>query len=399
MTNINGQMILGNNYKLQQQLATMPAAQQQEYINYLYGTGAQDEVVFNTYNSDGNYCTDGKDDGKIGFFSALGNATQGVVKTIGKGIKGMFTGSDGKFSLLKSIGSVAMAAACIAFPAVGLAACAVGGVMGAIEVGKGIHKAATAETDAEAKAAWENIGGGTFTVAASVVGAKASFNAVQKTSTAANGLASLGKDATIGQKAMALGNDMVSSTVNRASAIKNTASALHYGNQMNKAQAKIDKFGPGSAEAQKFEVKFDNAAEKYYNIDSTSRNTAVNIQNTIGKGTDAIGNAGQTIAKAVKDPVGSAKNGLQTAKGGVQTAYNGFKNNTNTGYAMNTMNEFSGMNKATWLGYGLQADGQAILAALNKGVSADSLIAQYGYESVAQVINAVAGSTYAEQAI
>ena len=179
MTNINGQAYLVRNNYNAQQLATMPKAQQQEYINYLYGTGASDEVVFNTYNSDGNYCTDGKDDGKIGFFSALGNATQGVLKTIGSGIKGMFTGADGKFSLLKTIGSVAMAAACIAFPAVGLAACAVGGVMGAVQVGKGVYNAAKAETDAEAKAAWENIGGGVFTVASSVVGAKASLSAVK----------------------------------------------------------------------------------------------------------------------------------------------------------------------------------------------------------------------------
>lgn len=149
-------------------------------------------------------CTDGKDDGKIGIFSAIGNAIKGVGKTVVNGVKGMFTDSNGNFSLGKTLLSVGTAAACIAFPAVGVAACAVGGVMGAVQVGKGIYNAATATTDAEAKEAWQNIGGGAFTVAASVTGAKAGVKAVKNTSTA-NALSSLDDTATLGQKAVALG--------------------------------------------------------------------------------------------------------------------------------------------------------------------------------------------------
>lgn len=121
----------------------------------------------------GETCTDGKDDGKIGLFSAIGNAIKGVGKTIVNGVKGMFTDKNGKFSLGKTLLSIGTAALCIAVPAVGVAACVVGGTMGAVQVGKGIYNAATAKTDAEAKEAWQNIGGGAFTVGMSVVGAKA----------------------------------------------------------------------------------------------------------------------------------------------------------------------------------------------------------------------------------
>ncbi len=130
--------------------------------------------------STGEKCTDGKDDGKIGFFSAIGNAVKGVGKTIVNGVKGMFTGKDGKFSLGKTLLSVGTAALCFAVPAVGVAACVIGGTMGALQVGKGIYNAATAETDAEAKEAWQNIGGGAFSVGMSVVGAKAGVKAMQK---------------------------------------------------------------------------------------------------------------------------------------------------------------------------------------------------------------------------
>ena len=99
-------------------------------------------------NSDG--CTDGKDDGKIGFFGAIGNAIKGVGKTIVNGVKGMFTNKEGKFSLGKTLLSIGTAALCIAVPAVGVAACVVGGAMGVVQVGKGIYNAATATTDAAA---------------------------------------------------------------------------------------------------------------------------------------------------------------------------------------------------------------------------------------------------------
>ncbi len=172
----------------------------------------------------GETCTDGKDDGKIGFFGAIGNAIKGIGKTIVNGVKGMFTDSEGKFSLGKTLLSIGTVALCIAVPAVGVAACAVGGVMGAVQVGKGIYSAATAETDAEAKEAWQNIGGGAFTAAISVVGAKAGVKSVKASSTAGtNGgsaLSEVGKNASLLKKVNAFGKDAISSTKNNISKIK-----------------------------------------------------------------------------------------------------------------------------------------------------------------------------------
>ena len=71
----------------------------------------------------GNTCTDGKDDGKIGFFGAIGSAIKGIGKGIVNGVKGMFTGKDGKFSLGKTLLSIGTVALCVACPAVGAVAC------------------------------------------------------------------------------------------------------------------------------------------------------------------------------------------------------------------------------------------------------------------------------------
>ncbi len=131
-----------------------------------------------------NTCTDGKDDGKIGFFSAIGHAVKGAVKGVVNGIKGCFTNKEGKFSLGKTLLTVAAGAACIAFPPLGVAACAVGVAAGTVKLGKGIYSAATAKTDAQAKDAWENIGDGALTAVTSAVGVKSSLNAVKATSTA-----------------------------------------------------------------------------------------------------------------------------------------------------------------------------------------------------------------------
>ncbi len=136
-------------------------------------------------NSSSEKCTDGKDDGKIGFFGAIGNMIKGAAKTVVDGVKGMFTGKDGKFSLGKTLLSLGTAALCIACPAVGVAACAIGGTMGAIQLGKGIYNAATAKTDAEAKEAWQNVGGGALTVGMSYAGAKAGLKAMKSSSNTA----------------------------------------------------------------------------------------------------------------------------------------------------------------------------------------------------------------------
>lgn len=116
---------------------------------------------------------DGKDDGKISFWSKLKNMGKGALKTV----KGMFCDENG-FSIKRTLTTVAVAAAGAALIAVtgGTAApvlVAIGAGLGAINIGKGAIKAATAKTDAEAEAAWQEIGGGTLEVGLAMTGAKA----------------------------------------------------------------------------------------------------------------------------------------------------------------------------------------------------------------------------------
>ncbi len=188
-----------------------------------------------------NKCTDGKDDGKVGFFGAAGNIIKGAAKNAVSAVKGCFTDKNGNFSPLKTLSTVAMGAACVAFPAVGMVACGIGAVTGGASMAKGVMNALNATTDAEAKDAWEQVGAGGLTLATSVVGAKASFSAVKNSSTA--GLAGLddaaaaiakqeGKTSAwsqlegsenVIQKAGTLGKDMLSSTSN---GLKNAKAAV-----------------------------------------------------------------------------------------------------------------------------------------------------------------------------
>ncbi|MBQ8476484.1 hypothetical protein IJ531_05420, partial [bacterium] len=110
---------------------------------------------------------------------------KGAAKGLWNGIKGCVTNSEGKFSLGKTLLTIGAAAACIAFPAVGVVACGIGLVSGGVNVAKGVINASKATTDAAKKDALEQIGDGTFTVVSSAVGMKASINAVKATSTVA----------------------------------------------------------------------------------------------------------------------------------------------------------------------------------------------------------------------
>lgn len=121
---------------------------------------------------------DGKDDGKISGAQKFGNFLKGV----GNFFKGMVCDEEGKFSWKRTLTTVGVAAGAIALTvATGGAAAPfliAGGVaMGAVEVGKGAYKAATAKTDAEAEAAWQSIGSGVTGIGLSVAGAKGSLKA------------------------------------------------------------------------------------------------------------------------------------------------------------------------------------------------------------------------------
>lgn len=397
----------GVDYNQYQRYNNNIGVQNGRYVTYTNATQS-DAFVSNT----GETCTDGKDDGKIGFFSAVGNAIKGIGKTVVNGVKGMFTGKDGKFSLGKTLLSIGTAALCIAVPAVGVAACVVGGAMGAIQVGKGVYNAATATTDAEAKMAWQDVGGGAFTVAASVVGAKAGVKAVKATSTAGpNNMSALqslddvaaatGQKATIGQKAVALGKDMVSSTRNQVGKIRttmtpyaNTGKEIAQINKMRNANAKAlakQKAGKTLTDADlKAIADWDSLGTKGFSENALK---FVQKQNEIGFNT----------AEALRHPIqtgknawAAGKNAWNVAKGKVtkanaQELWNGIQNTYNKNIKGQSLSQ---------LGNRLTGTARNIWADLSTGkYSYPDVVSKYGFENVAQVIQYMGGTIYSSEAI
>ena len=117
-------------------------------------------------------CTDGKNDGKIGFFSAIGNIFKGAVKSVVNPVKDIVTNP------AKLLGAVATAALCVVFPPAGLALAGVGIATGAAKMIGGVANAMGSKTDAEAKAAWQQVGEGGVVLGTSIVGAKASVKSM-----------------------------------------------------------------------------------------------------------------------------------------------------------------------------------------------------------------------------
>ena len=121
------------------------------------------------------------DDGKISGKKKFKNFMKGV----GKFFTGMVCDENGKFSLKRTLTTIAVAAGATALcVATGGAATpflvAAGGAIGAFQTGKGIYKAATAKTDADAELAWQSIGSGTTAVVTSIAGAKGAMKAAGK---------------------------------------------------------------------------------------------------------------------------------------------------------------------------------------------------------------------------
>lgn len=126
-------------------------------------SGIKEEII-EWLNDDDKYCTDGIDDGNISL-----NET---IESIGKGIFGIV-----KTAIKHPIATAAtVAGSAILTVATGGAILPVlvsaGVATGCVQIGKGVYNAITAESDAEAKSAYENIGNGIFSLAASSLGAK-----------------------------------------------------------------------------------------------------------------------------------------------------------------------------------------------------------------------------------
>lgn len=389
----------GVDYNQYQRYNSSTGVQNGQYVTYSNASSSDAYI-----SSSGETCTDGKDDGKIGFFSAVGNAIKGVGKTIVNGVKGMFTDKDGNFSLGKTLLSIGTAALCIAVPAVGVAACVVGGAMGAVQVGKGIYNAATADTDAEAKQAWQDIGGGTFTVAASVVGAKAGVKAVKATSSAGgakgvSALSQLDDAATMGQKAAALGKDMVSSTKNQLGSIKNAAAPYAQAAKIKAAKIKADKAVNPNDITVMTKQQMD-AVNNYQNmLNSASPETKAILSQMDDFASTAKSNYGKvktTATDAIKHPIQTGKNVWNAAKGkvtkenaqnlwsGIQDAYN----NNIKGQSLSQLgNKLTGTAKNIW-------------SDLSTGkYSYQEAVSKYGFENVAQVIQYMGGTVFASEAI
>ncbi len=111
-------------------------------------------------------CTDGKDDGKIGLLSKIGNVVKGVAKGAVNMVKG---------ALQHPIKTALTVAACcipVVGPAIAIGLGAYGAYQGVKTIINGVNTANAATTDAEAKEAWQNIGNGTFTTAVSAIAVK-----------------------------------------------------------------------------------------------------------------------------------------------------------------------------------------------------------------------------------
>ncbi len=118
-------------------------------------------------------CTDGKDDGKIGFFSKVGNVVKGVFKQAGNMVKS---------AIQHPFKTAAMIGACfipVVGPVIAGGLCVYGVYQGGKQILNGIAKAQNATTDAEAKLAWQDIGGGGFTAGLSVAGLKGSIKTLK----------------------------------------------------------------------------------------------------------------------------------------------------------------------------------------------------------------------------
>lgn len=348
----------------------------------------------------GNTCTDEKDDGKIGFFSAIGHAVKGAVKGVVNAVKGCFTNKEGKFSLGKTLLTVATAAVCIAFPAVGLVAAGIGCVVGAVKTGVGIYNAATATTDAQAKDAWENVGDGALTVAVSVAGAKASYGAVQATAakSGATAVSQLGEDASLLTKAGALGKDMVTSTKNQAGIVKSVASDAAEVAKIESLRAQVAKIDTkGALTDEELALVRELEAREAFMTDS--------VASKVGTVDDALG-----TVRSAKDKVTieNAKSVIQNAKDKV-TVENARAILKNAGqkvtrenasaFVQNIKNSASKVNIRAAI-QAMPQKGRAVLNFLTteEGTYAQA-IQKFGYNNVAEALEVFAAYQLTDQTV
>lgn len=148
-----------------------PVQMQQGAPNSVYGT--DNTTLTGSVEARKDNTEDGKDDGSIGFWGATKNLAKGAWNFL----TSPFKNDKGEWSLGSTLKSVAIAGAFLvgnaltggALTPILLATGAVAGVWGA---GKAAYNIATAETDAQAEAAWQSMGSSAATIVATAAGAK-----------------------------------------------------------------------------------------------------------------------------------------------------------------------------------------------------------------------------------
>lgn len=360
-------------------------------------------------------CTDGADDGKIGLFSAVGNVAKGVGKTVVNAAKGALGfKSDGTWSPLKLAKTVAIGAVCAAFPAAALVACGVGAVAGGAQIIKGVGNAMSATTDAEAKSAWQNVGAGTFTTAASVIGAKASYKGVMNGAKANGGsaiedlagkggntsLTSLIKEKGITETAKALGKDMLGATKNSWQNIKTLFSDVKNAAEITTLRKKLAKTeGTAKTDAElsmekNLEVQETFASDRARQMADTATTLKSDVKNGL-----EITKLRSQLAKADKTALTDAEAIAQRKLSSYETLSgdNALKIAdalTSTGAKIRSFNLVNVLKsiknvKVSELPSNISTQSKAILEALQTS-KYNSVVNQYGYENVADALAAFA---------
>ena len=259
------------------------------------------------------YVEDGVDDGKISTGSKIKNFFKGIGNTVKNGVKSLLTPK----GLIKAALCVGACMIPGVGPFVALGLGAVGVAKGASTIIKGAEAASNAKTDAQAEAAWQNMGSGTFQVAVSAVamkagikGLKANGGVMQSASMAKESISNLSKTAAskvseVASKAGSVAKNAASKVTEAAkgatskagTVVENTASKV--GAAVKDAASAIKENG--------VKATFEDAASK---VSTAAKETASKAASAVkDAGVKAsIKNAAGKVSSAVKSKIGSMNN-------------------------------------------------------------------------------------------
>ncbi|MBR1977401.1 hypothetical protein IKA15_03895, partial [bacterium] len=239
------------------------------------------------------------DDGKISFGEKVGSFFKGIGKSIVNGVKSIFT-PKGLLTTALTIGACMIPGV---GPLIGMGLAVVGVAKGAVSVAKGAAAAASAQTDEQAKQAWENIGGGTFTTAMSVVGVKGAAKAIGNMNKAACG-STLKDAASLTDKLSGTWKNATNTFKNSklGTSVTNVGRAFKDGSGMDKVK--------NAWEAGKTEVK---TAWEKHKVTSSANKAARNAANDATKTNNAIARNNETI-RSLKEQINNCDDAAQIEK-------------------------------------------------------------------------------------